>query len=135
MVKDKPTCAYCGRIIDGSNFLGYCSQSCWKNAQKPSSKRTYNKQAGTKDRVKIYSDEERIIIENAEKTAAHSLILQKLEELAVAGITSVVVVHPETMKDDIRSPEFRKQIGSLGLKFKMEPHSTDTETIITHISF
>jgi hypothetical protein len=135
MVKDKPSCAYCGRIIDGSNFLGYCSQSCWKNAQKPSSKRTNNRQSASKDRVKAYLDEEKIIIEDTQKDAAHSLILQKLEELAVAGITSVVVVHPEAIKEDIRSPEFRKQIGSLGLKFKMEPSSTDTETIITHISF
>ena len=135
MAKDKLVCALCGREIEGSNFLGFCSQNCWKNSQRAGFKRNNMKPLGLKERGKISSNGERIIIEETQKDAAYALILQKLEELAVVGITSVIIVHPESIKDEIRSPEFRKQIGALGLKFKMEPFSNDRETVITHICF
>ena len=135
MGKEKPQCAKCGRIIEGSNFLGYCSQICWKNSQKSQTKSFGNKHDQNKHKQNHTDDEEQIIIKDSDSAAAKSLVLQKLEELAVVGVTSITVIHPAFVKDEIRSPEFRKSIGELGLKFRMQAESKDTETRILNISF
>jgi hypothetical protein len=132
---DKPICAYCGRVIEGSNFLGCCSQTCWKNSQKNEAKQNSYKDNGFKKRKSAQPNREQIIIENTQPEEAHKLVLQKLEEFAVVGVSEVVLIHPDSIKENIRSPEFRKQIGQLGLKFRMESSANDKETLITHLSF
>ena len=131
MQKEKNVCSNCGRPLVGNNFLGFCSQECWKQSQKPARmiKKRGNSSSGyinIKDKINLNGM-------NAKDAQDH--LIEQIEEMAVVGIKAILIIHPKEIRDDIRSSKFRKEVGSLGLKFKMDYINEDTQTLISNISY
>ena len=157
MGNNKTDCAFCGNPIEGNNFLGFCSQHCWKQSKRQGSPRP--RRSSGKQRPKQYSrrrsrrpkkrsskkpaarqealpaDREFIDLKEMDEGKAKSEVLKLVEEFAVVGVKNILIQHPETLKEAIRSSEFRKQMGSLGLKFQMKYVDMETQTLIADLSF